>query len=85
MSPKSTPDLTEFFRYSQPKRKPCQTAWVLDQLDTMERQQLEAALATDKGLITAPAIRQWLDARGHQLSDTSIGNHRRGACACGRA
>lgn len=78
----TTPDLTEFFKLSKPKRKPCVIGFVLTQLDDAEATQLNAALDTDKGIITASAIRQWLAARKHDASISGIANHRNGGCTC---
>lgn len=82
----NTPDLSEFLALSRPKRQPCQIAGARDKLDNDEQAaQLDAALATDKGIIPGPAIRQWLAARGLDVSESAVSSHRRGVCACGRA
>lgn len=88
MPTKTTPDLTEFFRLSKPKKPPCQIGLILDgqitpKLDPEEYQQLRAALGTDGGIITASAIVQWLKERGHDTNANRISNHRRGVCTCG--
>ena len=82
------PDLTEFFKLSKPKKAPCQIGLILDReitpkLKGEEADQLRAALATDKGIITATAIQEWLKARSHEVSVNRISNHRRGVCTCG--
>lgn len=79
------PDLTEFFRYSQPKRRPCPVAFAVEQLDEGERTQLTAACATDQGIITNAAIEKWLSNRGHTASVSAIVVHRKGTCSCARA
>ena len=76
-------DLSEFFKYSRPKKRPCQVGFVLDQLKPKERDQLVAACSHDKNVITGAAIREWLKARGFQINDAAISSHRRGVCSCG--
>ena len=78
------PDLSEFFQLARPKRPPCQIDVIRQQIkDADELAALDAALGTDKGIITAGAIQQWLKARGHSTSTVAISNHRRGTCRCG--
>ena len=78
-------DLSEFYRLSRPRRPPCRIGHVLEQLKPAERAQLTAALDTDKGLITASAIGEWLAKRDHEgVSINVISNHRRGVCSCAR-
>lgn len=79
------PDLSEFFQFSQPKRRPCAVAFLRDQLPDAEREALEAALATDQGIITNAAVRKWLDVRGKNITDAAVAVHRKGTCACGRS
>lgn len=76
------PDLSEFFRLSKPKRKPCLVGFALTQLKKPERDQLEAALATDKGIITAAAVESWLRSRGHSTNIPAITSHRQERCTC---
>lgn len=80
----ASPDLSEFFKLSRPKSKPCPVAFAITQLSADEQAQLEAALGHDVGIITNAAIRDWFKARGHVLTDAAVGVHRRGTCACGR-
>lgn len=77
-------DLTEFFKYSRPKSKPCAVAFAVEQLAAKERKQLDAALAHDKGFITNGAIREWLAKRGHEMNVAAVTAHRNKVCACGR-
>ena len=79
------PDLSEFFKLSKPKTKPCAVAFAREQLDAASQEQLDAAVAENQGYITSAAIRKWLEARGHTVSDASVTVHRRRTCACGRA
>lgn len=88
MASASSPDLTEFFKLSKPKKPPCQLGLILSgdltpKLKPAERDQLDAALKTDRGVITAAAIQQWLESRGHEVNPTRISNHRRKVCTCG--
>lgn len=81
------PDLTEFFALSKPKKPPCQLGLILSgdltpKLSEEELTQLNAALETDRGVITAGAVQGWLEARGHKVNPTRISNHRRGVCTC---
>lgn len=78
----ATPDLTEFFKLSHPRRKPCPVAHALEQVSEEEGQQLLAALAADKGIITAGAIEQWLKKRGLTGTAAAVASHRREACRC---
>jgi hypothetical protein len=84
--PKSNaPDLSEFFRLSRPRRKPCAVAAALEQLSADEREKLEAANAHDQGIITNAAIRDWLKARSIIVNDAQVRVHRTGTCACSDA
>lgn len=76
------PDLSEFIRYSKPKRKPCPVAQVKEALHPGDAAKLDAAMLTEKDIITVGAIYQWLDARGHKLTHAAIGSHRRHQCRC---
>ena len=76
------PDLSEFFKLSKPRRKPCGIGHVKTLLSETEVEQLDAALAHDKGIITGAAIREWLRARGHAVNDAVISSHRRRVCTC---
>jgi hypothetical protein len=78
----SKPDLSEFFKYSRPKRKPCAVGYALEQLGEHELAQLQAALNHDAGIITNAAVVQWLSARKHAATVSAVVNHRKGVCAC---
>lgn len=85
---KATPDLSDFYRLSSPKRPPCQIGLILSgelspALSKEETEKLGAALASDKNIITASAIVEWLKERGHELNTNRVSNHRRGVCTCG--
>lgn len=82
MADKNPPDLSEFYKLSKPRRKPCAIGHVKTLLPKREAEQLDAALALDKGIITGAAIREWLKARDHILNDAVISSHRRGVCSC---
>lgn len=77
------PDLSEFFKLSRPKRPPCRVGFVASQLPEEEADQLQAACATDAGIINAGAIQQWIVSRGHDVSVPGITAHRQGRCTCG--
>lgn len=82
----SQPDLTEFFKLSRPKRPPCRVGHARAQLKPEDVESLDAALATDKGLITASAIIEWLKGRGQgDVSVSAVSTHRKGACTCADA
>ena len=81
----ASPDLSEFFKYSRPKQKPCALGFAREQLPPKERDALDAALADQRGLITSSAIRQWLSLREHAVNDASVTAHRRGVCSCGKS
>lgn len=83
----ASPDLTEFYKLSKPKKPPCQIGLILSgeitpKLSGEETEQLKAALKADSGIITAGAIEGWLKARGHDTNSVRISNHRRGTCSC---
>lgn len=77
------PDLSEFFKYSRPKKKPCAVGYAITQLTSEEQSQLAAACAQDNGIITSGAIQQWLSARKHEVTVSAIVSHRKGVCSCG--
>ena len=79
----NTPDLSEFYKLSRPKKPPCQIGFIKAQLPPKEADQLEAAIKTDRAIITAAAIVDWLKARGHDCNSTRVSNHARGVCTCG--
>lgn len=81
------PDLSAFYALSRPKKAPCQIGVILSgeitpELSKGEREQLTAALASDKNIITGAAIVEWLKERGHVVNSNRVSNHRRGVCAC---
>jgi hypothetical protein len=76
-------DLSEFFKLSRPRRKPCPVGYALEQLEGEEKAQLEAALAAGQGIITAGAVEAWLKARGFTAQAAAVGSHRREQCTCG--
>lgn len=78
------PDLSEFIRYSKPRRPACTIEVAKETLGLSddERRQLDAALAADAGIITPGAISQWLEKRGHKASAAAIASHRRHQCRC---
>jgi hypothetical protein len=75
-------DLSEFYRLSKPKRKPCSIGFALEQLEAKEKEKLETALAIDQGIITNAAIEGWLKARGLLSTVSAVVNHRKGRCTC---
>jgi len=76
-------DLTEFFKLSRPKKRPCAVAFAASQLETdEERDQLTAALETDQGIIPAGAVQQWLSARKQNVSVNTVVSHRKQTCTC---
>jgi hypothetical protein len=75
-------DLSEFFKLSRPKKKPCMVGFALTELTEEEGKQLAAAFQADKGIITASAIREWLVLRKHDVSLPVITSHRAGSCSC---
>lgn len=79
---KASVDLSEFYRLARPKRPPCRVGFVAEQLNPDERDQLLAALEVDKGIINTGAIREWLKARGHDVSVPGVTTHRQKACTC---
>lgn len=76
------PDLSEFLKLSKPKRPPCKVGTALAVLTDDEQAKLQAALATDQGIITNAAVAEWLKARGHQVHAATVTSHRKGACSC---
>ena len=77
-------DLSEFFKLSKPRRRPCPIGWAIETgaIPEHEVAQLQAACATDVGIITATAIVQWLAARGTDVNPSSVTVHRRRTCSC---
>lgn len=78
----SKPDLSEFYKYSRPKKPPCQVGHARLLLDPADQEALDAAVETDKGIITSGAIEHWLEARKHSVSVQAIAMHRAGRCTC---
>jgi hypothetical protein len=80
----SKPDLSEFYKYSRPKRPPCRIGHALTLLSKPDQTRLQAALDTDKNLITAGAIITWLEARDiKNINGASpITAHRKHTCTC---
>jgi hypothetical protein len=78
-------DLSEFYRLSSPKKKPCRVGFAREQIKTDELEQLDAALAADHGIITNSAVVQWLAARKHDVSVSAVVSHRKGTCTCKEA
>ena len=83
MPEKTAPDLSEFFKYSKPKKPPCRVGFALSQLKPKERSELIAALEMDNNIITNGAIAEWLEKRGQDGPSTSaLTSHRKGKCNC---
>lgn len=80
----ATPDLTEFVKLSNPKPTVCQVAAALGSLKRSDLAALQAALDTDKAVITDGAITAWLAARDLKASFAAVSHHRRGTCRCAR-
>ena len=59
----------------------CSIPMFLDSLSDKDRADVEAALADPT--IAATAIAKVLQARGHNMSASTLQRHRRGACLCG--
>lgn len=76
------PDLSEFFKLSRPKKKPCSVGWARSQLSQAEQAQLDAAIGTDQGIITNQAVVDWLGKRGHVTTVSATVNHRKRVCSC---
>jgi hypothetical protein len=78
------PDLTEFYKYSRPKRPPCRVGHVLTQLKPADRKAVEAAFDQDKNLITGQAILTWFESR--EIKDfnsaAALQGHRKHTCTC---
>lgn len=85
MASKTQPDLSEFFKLSRPKRKPCSIGFALSQLKPADREQLQAALDTDQGIITNAAVEGWLKGRDLITTVSAVVNHRKGRCTCAEA
>ena len=83
MAAKPKVDLTEFFKLSRPKKRPCAVAFAASQLETdEERDQLTAALETDQGIITSGAVQQWLAGRKQDVTVSAVVSHRKRTCTC---
>lgn len=76
------PDLSEFYKLSRPKKPPCQIGFIKTQLAPSDAEKLEAAVKTDRGIITAAAIVEWLKEKGHDCNTSRVSNHARGVCTC---
>lgn len=76
------PDLSEFFRLSRPKKRPCAVGHARATLSDPEVEQLDAAAGVDPGVITNAAIQRWLEQRKHEMSIPVIVSHRKRTCSC---
>lgn len=82
-------DLSEFYKLSRPKKRPCIVAHLTDGMSARERKQLHAACAADPGVITNSAIVAWLErhdpTRGAAgpISVSAVVSHRKNRCTCG--
>lgn len=77
------PDLSEFAELSRGvgNKPTCKVALaLLSHLSPLEKQQLDAALATDE--IRPGAIEAWAKRRGLDISASAVTTHRRGRCSC---
>lgn len=88
--PEQQPDLSEFHKLSKPRKPPCEIGLILSRelgpkLADDEVEQLRAALASDRGVITSGAIQAWLYQRAHEVTVNRVATHRRGVCTCGKA
>jgi len=73
------PDLTEFYKLSRPKKRPCQVGFGLTQVSEEDKTAYDAADKLDPGVITNAALQGWLGARKHDVSIPVIvsqGTHR---------
>lgn len=75
-------DLSEFFKLSKPKKKPCTVGFALSQMAPADRQKLTAALAVDQGIITNGAIVEWVTSRKQETNVSAVVSHRKGSCTC---
>lgn len=79
-------DLSEFFKYSRPKKRPCAIGHYRERLASKREQaQLDAACNEDQGLITAGAIVTWLENHGADsgaVTTSAVVNHRKNRCTC---
>jgi hypothetical protein len=84
MTTTTTPDLTEFFKYSRPKKPPCKVGVALGKLRGDTKTQLIAALATDNSIITNKAVITWIEKRVKdlQINTSNITSHRAKRCTC---
>lgn len=83
LTAKNQPDLSEFFKYSRPRRAPCRLGHAMTQLSDGDLVSVNAALDADKNLITSQAIIIWFEKRGvTRVSSPSIVNHRKKCCSC---
>jgi hypothetical protein len=80
----TAPDLTEFFKYSKPKKPPCKIGVALGKLRGEQKKQLVAALGTDNAIITGSAIVQWLEKRVKEIdfNTSAVRSHRERKCSC---
>jgi len=79
-------DLTEFYRLSKPRKKPCTIGHARTLLSKSEVEKLDAALSVDPGIITHGAIETWIknNKKTEEVPVTVSGvvSHRKGSCSC---
>lgn len=80
----ASPDLSEFFKLSRPKKKPCVIGFAIAEkkIKGKEVEQLAAACDTDPNFITASSIVQWLAGRGVEANVSAVVAHRKKTCSC---
>ncbi len=77
-------DLSEFFRLSRPKKKPCAVGFAISQVKGQEQSKLLGAIATDANIITNAAVSEWLAQAPRKINVTisAVVAHRKGTCSC---
>ena len=84
LTKKQLSELSEFFKYSRPKKKPCSLGYALAKLGDPDADQLAGALKVSKEHIPSGAIIEWLTVRKQEqgVTHSAITNHRAGTCSC---
>ena len=79
------PDLSEFAsltREHPSNLRTCSAGRARAKLTPLEQEQLDLALSQPRDVISASAIVEWFNRRGHIVTRSSVASHRKGNCEC---
>lgn len=80
-------DLSEFFAFGGSRKRHCAISLLLAEVTGQDLVNLTAALAMSNDDLPPAAIMGWAKAKGckTEIFGTSVVNHRKGRCSCGKS